>query len=285
MYRLIRFNEISLDQYDQVDDIGSGATPTSWHNLPSGGALDNFGAAIMRPNVVRRAKSLRLSAETASALDAAYDALLSLYGVRGRLYRQRGDESEQWMHARCVSVNAQISPEDEALFVLSAEITFETFESTWRGEPAGGWYFDDGFYLDDGLFLDAGTPQSLSSSPTVFTETVGAASDAGRAVVRSMSISISAGDAAMSSITLARTDGETLTFNGTIAAGESLLINTGVMRVTNNGVDAYDDLVFTPTADMGAWFTLLPGDNEITVTFTGGGSGAEIELTYFEAWR
>jgi hypothetical protein len=43
-------------------------------------------------------------------------------------------------------------------------------------------------------------------------------------------------------------------------------------------------LNFAPTADMAAWFTLQPGDNEITVFRVGGGEDAKITFEYYEAW-
>lgn len=88
----------------------------------------------------------------------------------------------------------------------------------------------------------------------------------------------------MSAITIARTGGESITFSGTILANKTLVIDTGTMQVTNDGVDAYDDLTLSPTADLAAWFALEPGSNTITVTFTGGGAGKQISFSYYEVW-
>ena len=77
--------------------------------------------------------------------------------------------------------------------------------------------------------------------------------------------------------------GESLTFSGTVAANKTLVIDTGTMQVKNDGVDAYDDLAFTPTADLATWFSLLPGSNALTITYTGA-TGGDIEFAYYEAW-
>jgi hypothetical protein len=95
---------------------------------------------------------------------------------------------------------------------------------------------------------------------------------------------IDAGANNMSAITIARTGGESITFGGTVLANDTLFINTGTMQVLNDGTDAYNDLTLSPTADLAAWFALVPGDNAITVTFTGGGTGRKISFSYYEVW-
>ena len=97
-------------------------------------------------------------------------------------------------------------------------------------------------------------------------------------------MTINPGNATMSNITIARTGGESLYYSGSLAAGELLVINTGSMQVMKSGVDAYGNLTFTPTADLATWFSLLPGDNAMSVSWTGGGTGAEIDFVYTEDW-
>jgi hypothetical protein len=285
MYRLIRFGSQSLEHYNQIDDIGSGETPTSYSPLPEGGALDNFGGQRKHPGVVERIVSRRLQMSSESALSALYFSLLSLRGQRRRLFRQLITGEVQWMYARLVSVSAQ---RDYQLTpykcIQDIELRFTTQEAFWHGNINGPWYFDDGHYFDDGLFFDSGEAHALTASPTSFTISVGLSTDAGRAPSRALKITLSAGSSPMSAITIARTSGETLVFSGTIAATQQLVIDTGAMQVLNNGVDAYASLTFTPTADMAAWFTLQPGDNVITVSYTGGGTGKQIEITCYEEW-
>jgi len=95
---------------------------------------------------------------------------------------------------------------------------------------------------------------------------------------------VTAGSAPITSITIARTGGESLTFGASIAAGDVLLIDTGTMQVTNDGVDAYASLTISSTADLASWFALEAGSNPITVTYTGGGTGSTISFQYYEAW-
>ena len=287
MYRLTQFDTLSLTHANQVDSIGSGELKTAYHPLPDGGALDLLGDAQIYPGVTEITKTVRLTAATESALSELYFSLLALTGKPYKLYRELVDGTRHWVWAR-MSINGSRAYE-QAKFkrIQDVSITFKTNEAIWRGDRVGYWFFDTGEYFDDDpvLYFDDATPISLPSSPTVFTESVGLATDAGRAPVRAMTLIIDTGDAPMSNITIQRTGGETLTFTGTIPAESWLLINTGTMQVMNGFTPAYDDLVLPETADMGAWFTLLPGDNEITVSFDGGGTGAQIIPCYYEAWR
>ncbi len=285
MYRLIRFGTIDLQHYNQVDAIGSGVTPTAYQNLPEGGALDLFGSQQKHPGAVERSKSMRLTATTDAALETIFMQLLALRGKRERLYRQTSSGDIHWQYARLVEVTAERNYE-MAKFKRLQDISlrFVTQEAFWRGDLGGVWYFDSGEYFDSGLAFDSGQVYSLTTSPTSFAISVGTVTDAGRAAIRAVRMAIDAGASSMSAITIARTGGESITFSGTILANKTLVIDTGTMQVTNDGVDAYDDLTLSPTADLAAWFALEPGSNTITVTFTGGGAGKQISFSYYEVW-
>lgn len=283
MYRLIRFVTVDLEHYNQVDAIGSGPTPTAYQTLPEGGALDMFGSMQKQPGTVERTKSLRLRGSTEANLEQTYFQLLALRGTRGRLYRRTASGDIHWIYARLVELTAQRSYEQTKYrFIQDLDLRFITQEATWRGDLGGVWYLDSGEYLDSGLAFDSGQTYALDGSPKAITITIG--TDAGRAPSRAVQIRVTAGSSAITSITIARAGGESLTFGGTIAAGDVLLINTGTMQVTNDGVDAYDDLTLAPTADMAAWFALETGDNDLTITYTGGGTGSTIDFRYYEAW-
>lgn len=285
MYRLTRFGLVSLEHYNQVDVIGSGATPISYHPLPEGGAIDNFGSQHKHVGTVERTLSRRLRGATPAATEQLFFQLLELRGTRNRLYRLTKAGNYQWQYARLVEVTAQRSYELTKFgdgVIQDIDLRFVTQESFWRGELGGAWYLDSGEYLDSGLTFDSAQAFDLTSSPTTITVTT--SDDIGRATVRALRINVEAGSAAITSITITRTGGESITFGGTIASGNALVIDTGTMQVTNDGNDAYDDLTLSPTADLAAWFSLIAGDNEITITFTGGGTGSTIDFRYYEAW-
>lgn len=285
MYRLTRFGIIDLQHYNQVDSIGSGSTPTAYQLLPEGGALDLYGSQQKHPGTVERSKSVRLTASTETALEILFFQLLALRGKRDRLYRETSTGDIHWQYARLVEVTAERSFEQTKFKrIQDISLRFVTQEAFWRGELGGIWYFDSGEYFDSGLSFDSEQTYSLTSSPTNIIVSIGQDTDAGRAPIRALRMMVTAGSSAITSITIARTGGESLTFGASIASGDQLIIDTGTMQVTNNGVDEYDNLTISPTADMAAWFSLQPGDNPITVTFTGGGTGSSIDFYYYEVW-
>lgn len=285
MYRVTYFGLQSLEAYNQTDEIGSGETPVAYLQLANGGALDRYGNQQKHPGAVPRMISRRLQASSLATLNDLYFRLLALRGKRDQLWRSTASGELHWIYARLVNVSAKRDYQlTQFKYIQDLDLQFVTQEACWHGDYIGAWYLNSGKYLNRGLSLDSGNNYPLTSSPTALTVSLGIVTDAGRAPVRAIVIAISAGDAEMSAISLERTGGEVLIFNGTIAANTQLIINTGTLQVLNDGVDAYNDLEISPTADMAAWFTLLPGDNLISVAFTGGGTGRQIDLAYYEAW-
>lgn len=284
MYRLTQFGTTTLEYYNQMDDVGSGATPTQYLSLPEGGALDEFGSQQKHPGVIEYTKTVRLRATSESALTDLFLNLRALRGKRDRLYRKTAQNNTHWQYARLVEVSAKRDYANARFKRFQdVDLRFATQEVFWRGTAVGR-FLDTGNVLDSGAFLDTGLSQSITSNPTNFNVTCGTASDPGRAPVKAMTLTINPGNATMSNIIIQRTGGEKLTYAGTLAANELLVIDTGALQVSRGGVDAYSGMVFQPAADMAAWFTLQPGVNALSVSYTGGGTGRTIRLDYYEAW-
>jgi hypothetical protein len=292
MYRLVKFGTQMLEYYNQVDDIGSGVTPSGYIPLPEGGALDIYGSARKYAGAVERSKSVRLAAATETALSSLYFALLKLVGTRNKLYRRVYDGSLHWQWARLVEMSAARDYEKTRYKLFQdVALRFVAQEATWRGKYEVAWVLDGGIYLDDGYYLDA--PDwtfSLTAGVNNFTITVGAETDAGRAPVRAMQIRLTAdGGSAIDGMTLARyiaepeVELESMLFDAAIPSGETLLIDTGSMQVTLDGADAYADFAQDGINGGGAWFILTPGINNIACVL-GGTGGASIQFTFYEAW-
>lgn len=284
MYRLVTFGTTNLEYPNQVDNVGSGQTPMAYFNLPDGGALDGFGSSQKAPGVVERTKSIRLQAASEAALSALYFGLLGLRGKRDKLYRKLVDNTLHWQYARLTEITASRSYELSKYRVIQdLELVFECQESTWRGDYQGSFALNSGRLLNDGHVLDSTLLYALDSNPKSITIILG--TDAGRAPIRGIRIVTVAGSAAITSLTIARAGGESLTFLGAIPAGGLLELNCGTMQVLCDAIaNPYDYLVLSPAADLAAWFTLQPGANPITVTYTGGGTGSKIAFTFYEAW-
>ena len=159
MYRLIRFGLTSLEHYNQVDVIGSGATPISYYPLPDGGALDQFGSQQKHVGTVERMSSRRLRGATTAATEQLFFQLLALRGTRNRLYRRTSSGDFHWQYARLVEVTAQRSYELTKFgngIIQDIDLRFVTQEAYWRGDLGGAWYLDSGEYLDTGLAFDSG---------------------------------------------------------------------------------------------------------------------------------
>jgi hypothetical protein len=289
MYRFIRFAQESLEHFNQVDSIGSGSTPTAYQQLAEGGALDLFGDQDKHPGAVERTLSRRLAVPPGTTAETDLSNLffrfLKLRGKRSRLYRELVNGDIHWQYARLVEVTAERSYEQTKFRrIQDISLRFVTQDALWRGDLGGTWYLDSGEYLDSGLALDSERTYPLTTSPESFSIEIGDIADDGRGPTRAVHMEISAGALSMSNITISRADGESINWSGTILANKVLMIDTGTMQVLNDGVDAYDDLVLSPTADLAVWFALEPGENDITVTFTGGGVGKQISFSYYEVW-
>ena len=285
MYRIIGFGTTNLEHYNQVDTIGSGATPTSYFNLAEGGAVDGYGSAVKNPGSVERVKTIRLFAATEAALQAQFFGLLKLRGTRDKLYRRTVTNEIQWVYARLAELTASRTYElTRFKYVQDVELRFICQDATWRGDWSAAWTLNSGIRLNTGYRLDSSAIYSLASGTAGIDLTISA--DVGRATVRSILFNIRAGSAvAMTGVTIARTGGETLTYTGTIPINGVLAINTGTMRVTCTGVtNPYSLLTFASTADMAAWFTLPTGTVHITITPGAYGTGAQAEILYNEAW-
>ncbi len=286
MYRLIRFGTIELEYANQVDKVGLGPTPVSYFSLPEGGALDGFGSMQKFQGTTERTKSVRLVADNEQDLSDIYFRLLSMVGKRDKLYRRLVSGLEHYVYARLVEVTASRTYElTRYRMIQDVDLRFVCQETFWKGAYHGVWNLDSGIRLDAGYTLDSPSSFTLEDSPEEMNISVGSTDDPGRAPVRSVKIVVLAGDAEMSNVVIEREDGERLEYTGTIPAAGALEINCGTMQVSCSGTEnAYDNLAFGEEADMTTWFSLLPGDNAITVGFTGGGSGASIEFTFYEAW-
>ena len=212
----------------------------------------------------------------AASLLTKINALRALGRTRAYLYRSGGSGTTQRALARLVDVSATSTVKTR--HAIEVTMNFDVW-SHWGGNWAQGFVFDAGYLLDDGLVLD-----SLSATTTLTTnpQTVVVA-NGGNLPVEDAIITITAGNAALTVVTLL-CGSAVWEWAGTLAIGKNLTIDTGAWSVLNDGVDAYDNFTFYPQHALAAMMRLEPGNNNVIVWHTGGGTGSKISFDFADAY-
>jgi phage-related protein len=71
-----------------------------------------------------------------------------------------------------------------------------------------------------------------------------------------------------------------VTYAGTVAAGQSLIIDGREKSCTNNLVNSYDNLTFQHSD----WMRLAPGANVLNVTIAGTAQGGTVVVSYYPTY-
>lgn len=245
--------------------IGPGPIRSSLVRLPGGGVYDTRGTdnATQAGQII--SVSGIVSGTSAANLKTNYDKLRALKGDRDKLYRTPdgdGDNSE-WMYARCVDVPTRRIA-DNKLWV-PVTLSFELHEPYWHGAANS----------DDG---------TLATTPDTFE-----INNAGNAVATQIVLTVIATDAAIDTIVIQ--GGEPghlskITYTGEIEANGSLVLDCGAKSVEHQGTEEFDNFAIV-TADhkIDEWLRLMPGNNTIYVTRTGGGVNNTITFDFDDAWE
>lgn len=280
MYTLKKFGAVDLPTRMPTDDMGSGGdAKTAPYVLSSGGAYDMLGTDEAFFAARKLTKSGRYYATTAAARETYLRSLYAMLGKSDKLYREWEDTTLEWVQARLVNIAADRSVENRQHIDITT--TFEVYSPYWRGALVGAWFLDNGEYFDTGLYLDSGNEVTIDSSPKAITET-----RTGSAIVMDTKFIITAGSAAITALTIACADnGWEMTYTGTIAIGKMLIIDCGGCYVLNDNADDYAHFALTSNHTINEWSRLIQGDNDITVTITGGSTDSTISLNYYEGWK
>lgn len=280
--RLERFGAYEFGIYNPQDRLGGGVA-----NAPlirtAAGAFDPLGTDTVRTGEYQIVKRMVFMESTAAALQTQLDAVRALRGKRDTLYMRLADESVRSAYGRCVQV--VIDRNTDNWLHQPVELVFECLATEWVGAPhtASGWVLDAGVDLDTGYELDeAGTAETMASSPHTMT---GVSND-GNQYVYDAVVTVTAGGADITALTIENTtNGLTnISFTGTVAAGEVLVIDAGLMAVTNDGADAYASFAVNSGHKMGGWLRLDPGTNAVKCTFTGGSTDSTISVAFRDGW-
>ena len=284
-YKLVSFGEFSLVGFEEVEQMGSGSAPSSYQRLPGGGAIDNFGTQQTFTGMVSRNKSLVYSKQSAATLQATINALKKLVGVRDRLYREDQDGNDSYVHSRLIAVGQSRTTEERRGLVQSTQeisLEFETESDVFIGDFVGTWKLNDGNKINDNLDLNSSLLFSITSDPETVQITITDSAELGKTATKSVEMVITApGGGIASGIRIENQLGQILVYNAAVNAGEKLIINSGNNTITNNGVDAWADLVVTRAEHVHTWFALAVATNDITIT---GGNGIDLDVRFSEMW-
>lgn len=274
MSRLVEFDELSIDFYDQTDIMGTGSAPSSSFAMPGGGSIDNYGNANTYPGAIDRSKSAIIAQSTKPLLEKTVNQLKALRGKRSKLWRVDAEGERQYQWARLIGVSVTRTT-DEARNIINAvqsvSCQWLLDSDTWLGEFEGVWQLNAGYKINDELQINSGDTIELVTSPQIETITITQDDLYSKKFIRGVKITVTApAGSSFSSIVISSDVGASLTFTGTVSAGDELVIDALTSTVTNDEVDAYDDLEITHSIDYPfSWFPLFLGDNAITITHNG----------------
>ena len=277
--------ELVLPKLNHANSMGTFATATTaTQTVGRGGPFDLYGLddAPTGPTVFYLRGTL-FDADPED-LEEDYRELLSYRGKLRRLFRTWPDSDlSEWSYARLMQVNVSRNP-NFTNTVMDASIAFEMRSPNWNGARHGaGWELDSGEYLDSGLDFDDPSADlfALTTTTTDITTT-----NAGNVAVSLVTVTVTAGDAAITSLTMRDTavPADLFTFNGTIAATKTAVFNFATKRFTNDGANAYADFARSATNPFEQWINIRPGTagQPFRITRVGGGTGSELTLNYYD---
>ena len=283
MYTLYRFSTLTLPDEMPTDDNSTAEYTSSPIPLSSGGAFDPFGdVQTYSVGTYKLSKTCSFHFSDTDTMKTYVNSLRALAGQKAQLFRQWDNDTVEWVMARLLRITSD--RELESTRHIEVNLEFDVYSHYWHGSYIGPWYLDDGHYLNAGLYLDSGGDNVvLNTSPKSFTITLD-----GNVVMNDPTITVTAGSASITALEIKNTTASNLSeldYAGTIAAGESLVIDCGAYTVENDGVDDEANFSLGATHGIEEWFRLIPGGNTITVTITGGSTDSEIDFDYYIGWK
>lgn len=255
--------------------IGSGPSYARTFALSGGGAFNAFSGrrAPIGPVSIPYEGEIVV---TSGTIWDAYIELLALVGTVDQLYRAvPGSLSDQWVYAKMEWVDADWEP--EASLWLPFKTEWSRISPYWNG---------------DGHGRNSGSPTTdykttINTSP----KTVTVQNDGNReATGVVLDIANPVGAAAITVIDLNCVDGGWhLTWTGSLAANQTLSIDTRDRSVLKASADAYSGFAYGVNHATDYWALIpTPDPTDIVITITGGSVGGAqsptIQVSFMDAW-
>lgn len=256
-YKLTTFNNVALPGYNRESALDTAPGLDGFIGTVLGG-YDSY-RSDMAPMATPYTLTVRgiVSMETDADQRAAVDGLRALGRRRAALIREADDdESEQFCYARLQQVNHRRITGVNGYQVLELAFLIES-----------GWYEENDVQNEN-----------LSGSP--FSLVV---ENAGNRMVNDAILTVTAGDAAITAVTITTLNGTHLIWTGTLAAGDELEFDCGAKGITNDGANAYSGLSYGSNHEIDDWLR-IEGSMTITITYTGGGTGPTCSIAFNDGW-
>lgn len=272
MYRIESFDGLELSPYvdeRQSHDMGGGNARGSFTRVPLFGYSDNYGSrkATRGQQAIIYQGELFSDTNSQTELVQQLDALRAKIGVRGLLFVRQMDGSRRYVHARLESVR-NVSQVGQGLYT-PVELRFTTVDQAWKADTQRNLTRNLDF-ADDFITWDIANYGGMDTLGVTITIT------AGTSQITRAKVTNTAGG-------YPDTFGRhrwSVDYTGTINAGQQLVIDSGIYKVTNNGANAYG-AQFIPSYKLD-WFGMKTQDiNTIEVTLEGNSSqDAQIRLQW-----
>jgi hypothetical protein len=171
--------------------------------------------------------------------------------------------------------------------IAEFEVHFSLTSPVWKSlVPANTPQYDKGFLYDNAVLYDAGTilPLSADANSITLTNHGNAAEYEGVYTF----LGPFAGPFSVTNFSDQRLSGGFCNFiyNGTLANGDTLVVDTGLRSILKNGISDFGNLQWGLGVAQREWFRLKPGANTIQVAHGGGGAtGGSMVPLFYDTWE
>lgn len=278
-----QFRELYLAAMNAAEPNGGWPARPTYLDLAGDGAYRATGTERSARDTRTERRRWTLIGGSRLDLDVAFGALLNEIGQFGRLVGLTESGIALWTDAELLNARAVSAPRPivGGIRGMGVEVETEFMLPTpwWFAETQDMLTFSDIYDSTAGDLLLMGVGGVTPGTPVATTWFV-----KGRANATRMTITLTSGTGTVSKLALTNaTTGYSLEWNGTLATGDVLLIDTSPESITADGADAYDQLT------LGAhtrWMELAPGINEVTVEIddTATDDSTVLSVSYYPAY-
>ena len=262
MFWLTKFGTKDIPLCNAVQDVGAGPIYTTVTQLPGGYHFDAQGneqSPIKTPYPLKAEAVLHSNSPW--ELDDMLQQWRALQGTKATLYRRRDRKNlDEYVTARLTEVSARRDIRDRLRLDLS--LSFDIFTPVWHG-----------LAHTETITMDA-SPKTQEIPNN------------GDSVQRYITITVNATVNPITAIKIENLEAghvSSFTWTDSIAAGQALVITNRPRAVLNNGVNAYAYFALDAGHTINDWFRLMPGNNTVRVTMTGGSATSTVVFTYNDA--